>query len=210
MTEHATIAEALVAALAAMPSITKDESADAGSYTYDYASLASIVHAVRPVLAEHGLAPFQNVHRDDAGLAVTTTILHVSGEREECGPLSFPRGNNPQTTGSAISYFRRYALLAALGLAPEDDDGAAASAPTPSAPAPTGITSAVLGERITECLMRFNVADPDGDHAKAIWRKATPKTAEDGLIYQSETDRVLGIAEDYIANMDDVVDGEAF
>lgn len=45
----------------------------------------------------------------------------------EFGPLVLPYGNSPQAAGSAITYARRYALVAALGLATEDDDGAAAT-----------------------------------------------------------------------------------
>lgn len=67
-----------------------------------------------------------------------------------------------------------------------------------------GITSTVLGDRIREALTRFNVEDPEGDHGKAIWRKATPKAAEDGLIYPAEADRVLSVAEGYIASLGDV------
>jgi hypothetical protein len=62
---------------------------------------------------------------------IFTTILHESGQFITLAPLRMAAGTTPQATGSAITYGRRYALLAALGLAAEDDDGqSAASTPT--------------------------------------------------------------------------------
>jgi hypothetical protein len=54
----------------------------------------------------------------------------------ECGKLHVPASKqDPQGYGSALTYARRYSLMAACGIAPEDDDGNAASR-KPSAPAP--------------------------------------------------------------------------
>jgi len=61
---------------------------------------------------------------------VTTVFLHESGETWESGPLHVPAAKqDPQGYGSALTYARRYSLMAACGIAPEDDDGNAASAP---------------------------------------------------------------------------------
>jgi hypothetical protein len=67
-------------------------------------------------------------------LGVTTILVHTSGGRVATGPLPMPAPNDPQKVGSAITYARRYALMATLGLAAEDDDGQAAK-PAPSRPA---------------------------------------------------------------------------
>ena len=59
---------------------------------------------------------------------VTTVISHSCGELIQ-HDLRLPCDANVQKIGSAISYARRYALQSILGIAGEDDDGNAASAP---------------------------------------------------------------------------------
>lgn len=136
-TDHTTIAAALVAALEELTVVEAGRTADAGSYTYKYADLGDIVKRTRPVLARHGLVALTGLHDHGDLLAVTVTFLHTTGQSMEFGPLTFPRGNNAQATGSAITYHRRYALIAALGMAAgDDDDGAAASRHVPQGPPP--------------------------------------------------------------------------
>jgi hypothetical protein len=126
---------ALVAACAELGDVPKKHKASVptksgGSYSYDYADLADTLQCVRPVLAKHGLAVLQPVTTDPEHelVVVTTVIIHTSGERLDLGALGLPLGQGAQATGSAVTYARRYALTAALGLAAEDDDGAAATA----------------------------------------------------------------------------------
>ena len=86
-----------------------------------YASLAGILDHIRKPMSECGLCVSQSVMRD----SVTTVLLHVSGENlmaETAILCSQP--NNPQAYGSAITYSRRYALSAILGIAADDDDDA--------------------------------------------------------------------------------------
>src|SRR5690606_11841500 len=56
------------------------------------------------------------------GPAVRVLIVHTSGETLDLGSFPFAPGRDPQATGSAVTYHRRYALLAALGIAADDDD----------------------------------------------------------------------------------------
>ena len=122
--------KAWAAAWAAIPSIGKDRSVSAGSYDYSYATLASIVDQIRPALTGNGLSVAQSVESTPTHVAVETRIYHVGGHVERFGPLLLPASGDARSIGSAITYARRYALLAALGIAPdEDDDGAAASKP---------------------------------------------------------------------------------
>jgi hypothetical protein len=59
---------------------------------------------------------------------VETVFVHESGETLECGILHVPAAKqDPQGYGSALTYARRYSLMAAAGIAPEDDDGNSAS-----------------------------------------------------------------------------------
>jgi len=127
-TEFAT---AFVAAQSEMTEITKGRTADMGTYRYSFADIADVLSDVRPVLNKHGLAITQAEVTNGRDVETWTTILHVSGQYRTDGPLAFNGGSNPQQAGSAITYARRYAALASLGLASEDDDGAkAANEPT--------------------------------------------------------------------------------
>ena len=94
-----------------------------------YADLGAVFEAIRPALAKHGLSVVQMPeHSDDALLHLTTRICHKSGQWIE-GTMSIPVGKvNAHGYGSAITYARRYALAAAVGVvSDEDDDGNAAT-----------------------------------------------------------------------------------
>ena len=70
----------------------------------------------------------QRTSEDNTGVTVETVFVHESGEMMECGKLHVPASKqDPQGYGSALTYARRYSLMAAAGIAPEDDDGNAAS-----------------------------------------------------------------------------------
>lgn len=130
------IAPALVAAQRTLRNPTTDSTAtvpmkSGGKYSYKYLSLPGLLEHVRSAYRELGLALMQEVEGDSAGVAVTTRIVHLSGQWIEFGPLFLPASGTPQDRGSAITYARRYALAAAVGLASdEDDDGAKAARST--------------------------------------------------------------------------------
>ena len=100
------------------------EKKSGGSYTFDYAPHELIVAAVRQPLAKRGLSVTQTLSAmPDGRPALRTILLHSSGERiEDTFPLPLREGMTAQEIGSAITYIRRYALSAILGLATEDDD----------------------------------------------------------------------------------------
>jgi hypothetical protein len=92
------------------------------------ADLAACVEAVIDALNNNGIALIQKCHESDTGVNVETLLLHESGESLSCGVLHVPASKqDPQGYGSALTYARRYSLMAACGIAPEDDDGNAAS-----------------------------------------------------------------------------------
>ena len=94
-----------------------------------YADLAACLEAVDEPLLRHGIALYQETFEDATGVTVETVLLHESGEALRCGKLHVPAAKqDPQGYGSALSYARRYSLMAACGIAAEDDDGNAASA----------------------------------------------------------------------------------
>ena len=93
-----------------------------------YADLAACVDAVMGSLNGAGIALIQRTSEDATGVTVETVFIHESGEMLECGKLHVPAGKqDPQGYGSALTYARRYSLMAACGIAPEDDDGNAGS-----------------------------------------------------------------------------------
>ena len=93
-----------------------------------YASLSNILDAIKIPLAESDLS-FSQHPMGENGLS--TILMHKSGEWIGSHFTMKPVKNDPQGIGSCITYMRRYALAAILGLnIDEDDDGNAASTPT--------------------------------------------------------------------------------
>jgi hypothetical protein len=97
-----------------------------------YADLAAIWDAIRGPLSKNQIAVHQDLFSDPEGLGVRTLLAHSSGEWIE-GELVVPLAQRTaQAMGSSATYARRYSLAAAAGVAPEDDDGNAATAGAPA------------------------------------------------------------------------------
>ena len=93
-----------------------------------YADLSACVEAVVDSLNANGIYLLQKNYDCSDGVMVETVFVHESGEMLECGIVHFPAvKHDPQGYASALTYARRYSLMAACGIAPEDDDGNAAS-----------------------------------------------------------------------------------
>jgi len=93
-----------------------------------YADLSACVEAVIDALNNNGIYLMQLTEEHEAGVKVSTTFIHESGEQLSGGSLFMPASkHDAQGFGSALSYARRYSLMAACGIAPEDDDGNLAS-----------------------------------------------------------------------------------
>jgi len=93
-----------------------------------YADLGACLEAVDEALLNNGIALIQETFLDETGVTVETVFIHESGEILRGGKLHVPAAkHDPQGYGSALTYARRYSLQAACGIAPEDDDGNAAS-----------------------------------------------------------------------------------
>ena len=125
--DRAPFAKAFIAAQKSTEAVKKASTNPA--FKSRYADLAVVVEAIIPALNESGIAVIQSPSFDGDLVSVTTVLLHESGS-SVTGILSMrPTKMDPQGVGSAITYARRYALLAMAGAAPEDDDGQAASQP---------------------------------------------------------------------------------
>lgn len=190
---HPNLAAALVAALADLKVVetaktAKIEMKSGGNFTYQYADIADVVKLTRPVLAGHGLVALTPVHDHGDGLACTVILLHTSGERLDLGPLPFPHGRDAQATGSMITYHRRYALVAALGMAAGDDDDGASAAPRSSerASEPATKGNAPTCARCGESLAGAKVKSGDGGFVHATGCKidgaVSPATAAEAPV----------------------------
>jgi hypothetical protein len=124
------VAAAWVTARAAIGgTVAKDAKANYGRY----ATLAAVMEIVTPALAANKLAIVQEAEMADGEVTVAATVLHESGETIEFAPLTMPMAQRTaQAVGSALTYARRYQLVSIFGLAPDDDDGEAATAPKPT------------------------------------------------------------------------------
>jgi hypothetical protein len=99
-----------------------------------YADLSSVMDACLEPLNRHGIAVIQPTGSDEAGQHVKTILIHgETGETLECVVPLIVQKNDMQGYGSAVTYARRYGLMAMAGIAPEDDGGNAASKAAPNA-----------------------------------------------------------------------------
>lgn len=159
--ERAPLAKALVAAQKATESIKK--AATNPAFKSKYADLAHVVEGVVPALNAAGVMVLQCPGFDGEMASVATTFLHESGSSVTSTLHVRPSKTDAQGLGSAITYLRRYALLAMAGGAPEDDDGNAASGPRQERPAPKQAEPKVptLAERADRLEATLKAAKPE-------------------------------------------------
>ena len=142
----AELAEALAKAQGEMAAAKKDSTNP--FYHSKYADLAQIVEAIRKPLSDNGLAISQLVQPDAEAAVIETILMHQSGEWLSSIIQLKPVKTDPQGIGSAITYARRYALGAIVGLATEEDDDAESAMgrdglkSKPKEPKPTKVSSA--------------------------------------------------------------------
>lgn len=118
------IATALAKAQGAIKGAVKDSANP--FFKSSYADLAAVWEACRGPLSDNGLSVVQMPYADGNRVTVSTRLLHSSGQWVEEHLTLTAKEDSAQAVGSAITYARRYALAAAVGVAPEDDDGEAA------------------------------------------------------------------------------------
>lgn len=122
MSEYEGLAAALAKAQASFPTISRDkevtvQTKNGGSYKFKYAPLDKILDKVRKPLSDNGLSIIQLLDED----VLVTSLLHSSGAMIS-GRTPIPAAEGIQAYGSAITYLRRYAIQALLGIAAEEDD----------------------------------------------------------------------------------------
>lgn len=147
----------LYAALARAQSVMRGALKDSENpfFRSRYADLASVWDAIREPLTTNELCVLQfpevafsgapetytfksKSGEDRSGVRIPTTVYvrtrlaHSSGEHVDDVVCAMLPSGDPQAVGSAITYLRRYALSAIVGVAPEDDDGEATARPVPA------------------------------------------------------------------------------
>lgn len=128
-----------------------------------YASLQAHIDASREALSKNGLSVMQlltDMNCENMDLITLETVLMHSSGQWVSSTFSVPVSKkDAQGFGSAITYARRYAYAAALGIAPIDDDGhaAAQSAPAPSddKAIPATVTKAIEAVQTVDELMAY-------------------------------------------------------
>jgi len=137
-----------------------------------YADLSACVEAVIDALNNNDIFLMQPTHECTDGVIVETIFIHSSGEQMSSGKLHVPATkHDAQGYGSALTYARRYSLMTACGIAPEDDDGNNASKPKAApakpaaAPAPAAKAPVKVEGKDTEWQLKV-VAKPEGDHGE--------------------------------------------
>ena len=182
--EHKQISAALVKAQKAFGPALK--SSTNPHFKSKYADLAACVEAVIDGLNNAGIALIQKQHPHDGGVCVETIFVHESGETFSAGMLTVPAAKqDPQGYGSALTYARRYSLMAACGIAPEDDDGNAAKAPKKEAVRTTlakyvqAIQDHIANERDLGVLQAYDEAWDQGEEfAASVWNSLTTPQRE--------------------------------
>jgi hypothetical protein len=119
------LATALAKAQAQMDTAKKDGLNP--HFSSRFSTLASVWEACRGPLTEHGLSVIQGANATGADVAITTLLLHTSGQWVRETLTMIANDHKPQSVGSAISYGKRYLLASMVGIAPGDDDDAEAA-----------------------------------------------------------------------------------
>lgn len=139
-----------------------------------YADLSSVIEAVKVPLNNNGIAFVQTPGESSQGyLTLTTVLIHESGQwiRSMCTlPLI---KHDCQGYGSALTYARRYALSAIIGIFQDDDDGHAGSI------LPKAIAKEVAKAHITECKKILSQEKEDSDHELARFAKEAASEGSD-------------------------------
>lgn len=169
----AAIAAALAKAQGAIEGAVKGNTNPA--FRSKYADLGAVWDAIREPLSGNGLSVLQQLSTEESRVACTTIILHSSGEWIEFAPFIVPVSKaDAQGFGSAATYCRRYSLMAAVGIAPIDDDGeiavgrgaaqkptqASASVKKPDAPS-IAPERAVIVRRVADACIAAHAAGDD-------------------------------------------------
>lgn len=136
-----------------------------------YASLDSVVDAITDALLAQGIFQTQPTSVEDGVTILHTRFVHSSGEWIGSTYPVHPVKKDPQGEGSALTYARRYALMSLAGIAPEDDDGSAATQAVNDAQ--KKLADAIKALKPTIDTIRTSLAEGDLSTASEAWAELT-------------------------------------
>lgn len=184
MIEYKQVSAALVKAQRSFGPALKDKTNPA--FRSKYADLGACIDAVMDALNANGIALIQRQHPHDGGVCVETIFIHESGEQISAGMLPVPATKqDAQGYGSAMTYARRYSLMAACGIAPEDDDGNAASKRVPANDPAQDVSPKARAARIATGVSAGDavgaalaMSEWDEQTLKSVWAHLDDKTQD--------------------------------
>ncbi|MDM2418392.1 ERF superfamily [Mycobacteroides abscessus subsp. massiliense] len=203
-----TIEGALIAFQGEVGLVAKD--AENPFFGSKYADLPAVKAAAQPILTRHGLAVTQEpgymVVADRVYDTLTTTLIHRSGvSRSSTMVLRTKAAPTPQEQGAAITYAKRYAFMAVLGLvADEDDDGNRASRPRPAAKrTATSRTDAVesADDSVADALNRVKAASKAAGKNQRQVQEWWAQQNYEGAVISSRDVHALNAAADYFESL---------
>lgn len=170
-------------------------------YKSSYADLQTIWDSCQKVLADNGFAVSQITCMENGIFGLRTILLHESGERLDGFYILNPaKPNDPQALGSALTYSRRYALSAMLGIiADSDDDGNAAShtapaeAPKDAPRASSGDSGASGAATGNDIFIPESVSIKSGTTNGKAWTQYSIKSPE-GSYYSTFDEKIAEMA----------------
>lgn len=149
-----TIMPALIKARASFKAAVKD--AKNPHFKSAYASLDSVVDAITEALLAQGIFQTQPTAVEAGVTILHTRFIHSSGQWIGSTYPVHPVKRDPQGEGSALTYARRYALMSLAGIAPEDDDGNAATQSVNNA---KPVKESIDDARLTKAIDRINAGE---------------------------------------------------
>lgn len=182
---------ALEAVQSALPTMPKSSQA----YGYKYTDLDTIVDTIKPILHKNGIAYLQSVGGLSADcMTLTTRVFHKSGEYIEdtaaLPVITSTKNNAAQTLGMSITYMRRYALCAMLGITSDEDTDADGKNGSEAVRRTDGNTPKSGGK-----------AKPQGASPKASAKAENPKiTLKGGESTEAEKARIVELYKAKYAN----------
>lgn len=182
-TQSESIVELAKALVLVQAEIEPSHKTEQNFYGKNYSNLRAVWDCCRSLLTQNGLAVTQTNGGTAESPSVITTLMHTSGEWIRGELTMTPEKKGPQGTGSCITYARRYALAAIIGIYQEDDDA-------------EGATKRGKKDKATKDTSKAGVDDiPLGDPQKSENADLTdPERKAKGLISKAQRKRLQTIA----------------
>jgi len=175
MTDHKSIYAALAAAQQEFGQVTKGSVNPA--FKSKYADLADVAQVVIPTLNKHGCAVLHYLTGEQFQMMRTEFVHWSTDTKLACDvPLIFEK-NNMQGMKSATTYAKRIGLESLSGIAPEDDDGNAASKKSNKPAQATDADRDDANDWI-ECMDQCQSVDELAAYFKTIWDDVKVKPTE--------------------------------